>query len=650
MTQKTELLLAYLAKATGWVPADELADQLGVSTRSVRSYVTAVRTAAGPLEVIRSSTEGYRLDRSAYGRFLADGATGGSGGTPQDRLTHIVTRLTAAPGSLDVSELAQTLYVSDSTIEADLRRVRFLAEQSGLRLARQDGSVSLSGGEAQRRAMISRIFRAESQHGAFDLSEVETAFDVGDLRGFKTDVIAMLESAGYLVNEYGLDAVMVHVAIAVDRSRRGSVADGSEDLGPQQEELIAAVSELISAHFDAVLPRGELASLAVLLTTRVGTPANQAAPTRFAAQRAGSGGAGSGGAGSGGAVSERTVLRELVRRAEEEYLVDLDDEQFLVRLSLHVGNLVARSRANSPTRNPLARSIKTSYPLTYEVAVFLASEIQRTFNIAVNEDEIAFIALHIGSFLELRTNAERLTCTVVSPRYHDIAAQLSSRLANALGAELVIEAVVERSDVDWEDIDSELIVTTIPSKLHPERVVVVSPLATPADLDRVRLAGARIRRQRRRGRIKDELLRYFEEELFFRDVEAASEEAMIRFLGARMVAARVIDEEYIAEALRREQLSSTAFTELLAVPHAMTMTAKRTAIAIVLNSSPMPWGENRVNVIALVAFSAAGRTAFQTVFEQFVEVFSDPADVRGLLRGATDFGRFIEELVHLIDN
>ncbi|HEY4153493.1 MAG TPA: transcriptional antiterminator, partial [Pseudolysinimonas sp.] len=63
----------------------------------------------------------------------------------------------------------------------------------------------------------------------------------------------------------------------------------------------------------------------------------------------------------------------------------------------------------------------------------------------------------------------------------------------------------------------------------------------------------------------------------------------------------------------------------------------------------MQWGDNRVNVIALIAFSSSGRSSFQEVFDQFVEVFADRADVLGLIKRSTDFSTFIEELVHVID-
>jgi len=96
-------------------------------------------------------------------------------------------------------------------------------------------------------------------------------------------------------------------------------------------------------------------------------------------------------------------------------------------------------------------------------------------------------------------------------------------------------------------------------------------------------------------------------------------------------------------------MSSTAFTDNLAVPHAMSMSATQTSIAIVINDTPMAWGDNRVNVVALIAFSAAGRSTFQAVFDQFVEVFADRVEVQRLIKRSVDFASFIDELVHVMD-
>jgi len=344
------------------------------------------------------------------------------------------------------------------------------------------------------------------------------------------------------------------------------------------------------------------------------------------------------------------LIRQIVAQVSDEYLVELNDESFMVRLALHLGNLVARANDNSYSRNPLVRSIKTSYPMIYDVAVFMASQIQRAKSITMNDDEISYIALHIGSFLEREARREeRLTCAIVCPGYCDMHTILRERIESALGNELSVEIVVTRTDVDWRDFSTDLIITTIAAGGANDNVVVIQPFLTENDIENIRRAIARLRRHRRRAQIKDDLLLYFDQDLFLRNVTAGTEVDMIRLLGDRMVARGIIDDDYVRGAIERELMSSTAFTDMIAVPHAMVMSATKTSIAIAVNESPMAWGENRVNVIALIAFSSSGRASFQTVFDQFVEVFADRAEVLELIKRSTDFAAFIEELVHLID-
>lgn len=625
MADKSPMLLTYLSRSEGWTPASEIAEHLGVSTRTVRSYVTAVKVAAAPLDVILSSPDGYRLNRDAHAEYAARDRSSDVAGTPRERVTFLVTRLTHAGVELDVHDLAESLFVSSSTVEADLRQVRALAREAGLELVRDGDHVRLTGPDAGHRRIVSRLFSDEQAHGLVDLRRVQEAFGIDDLSGFKTDVMAVLERQGYAINEFGLDRVLLHTAIAVERSRGSSLADDA----PEPDEPVASdLDRLVVERFGTRLPAGELTALTTLLTTRAGT--------RLAARDE---------------VGEHVdVVRRIVDHAQEEFLVDLDDDAFLTRLGAHVGNLVIRARDGVGNPNPLARTIKSSYPLTYELAVFVAAEIQREFTITIGDDEIAYIALHIGSHLERRaTHGERLTCVLVSPGYHDIAELLERRILPALGDDAVIDRVLTRTDVDPADLHADLVISTVPWDVRPANVVIVQPLPTDADLDAVRGAITRIRRQRRRRAIADQLLLYFDDALFFRDLEARDAESVIRVLGERMQERGIIDDEYLAGVLDRERISSTAFTEWLAVPHALTMSAKRTAIAIALYEAPIPWGDGTVQVVALVAFSAKDRASFQTVFEQFVEVFSDRGDVQRLLRASHDFPSYIDELVRLID-
>ena len=138
-------------------------------------------------------------------------------------------------------------------------------------------------------------------------------------------------------------------------------------------------------------------------------------------------------------------------------------------------------------------------------------------------------------------------------------------------------------------------------------------------------------------------------ELFFTEPPGDDPESIIRGLGASLVAAGIVDDRYVEGALERERMSSTAFSDTLAMPHAMGLSATRTAIALALCPTPVAWGDARVSVVALIAFSPEGRARFQPLFDQFVDVFASRREVGELVRAGDDFASFIGELAQLIE-
>ncbi|PSL36729.1 BglG family transcriptional antiterminator [Labedella gwakjiensis] len=643
--ERQDRILAHLARASGWVTASELADALGVTPRSVRTYLARLRSRPGADDLVVSGPSGYRLDDDAYARFRRLERTIGSTETPRERSTRIIRALLAESAGVDVFALAQRLHVSDSTIEADLAKIRPIVADVDLQITRSGPIVSIAGAERDRRRLISRLFRDETAQARIDLDAVERAFASDSLSAFKTALLGELEARSYYVNDYGTDNVLLHIAIAVDRvSHDNRVPDDerptrSEDF--HGEEFPALLDGLVREHFGVTLGRGDAEYLGYLLSTRAVAPG--AEPEEQP---------------DGGETGRRRYLadeelervRRITARAGAEYAVDLEDDDFNTRLALHVHNLLERASDRSFSRNPLTRSIKTSYPMIYELAVFIARELRNLSGVEIDDDEIAYIAMHVGAHLQQEARREDLEPVVlVCPNYYDLQSVLRARIIASVGDVVAVDRVVTRSDVPWSSLGADLVLSTIEPPVPDDSVLVIGPFFGEADGDRVRRAVSRVRRSRRRSEIATELLEYFSPAFFVRNETAADEEAMIRRLGELMIADGAIDEDYLDGVVERERMSSTAFTDTLAVPHAMAMSAKRTAIAIAVNEHSMPWGEARVNVVALIAFSADGRARFQPVFDQIVEVFSGREDVQRIIKGSVDFPSFIDELVHTMD-
>jgi lichenan operon transcriptional antiterminator len=637
---RQDRLLAFLTRDGDWLTAAALADSLGVTPRSIRSYVTALNARVPSGSAVESGPLGYRAGTDAAAALRTN--SGADAATPRDRLHTVVRSLLSADDGIDVFETAEGLHVSPATLDADLARVRSLLGGTELTLERSASRARLRGTEMAQRRLLSRLAHDEMDAGSFDLEALRRTLGEGSVGAeafgpFKTELVAELGALGYFVNEYGIADVVMHIAIAADRVAHDRGLDGEGGpVQPAQAEVAAILERLADSHLGVRLGAGDLQHLSTLVLTRVVAPGT-AAPGEQARSRLD--------------PAVGSAVREVVQTAAAEFLVDIAHEDFILRLALHVQNLLHRSKEQAWSRNPLTKSLKSTYPMIFEVAVFIASGLQERLGIPLLDDEIAYIAMHVGGRLERsRRSDQLLTATIVCPGYYELHELLRSSVDRSLGQAIEVVGVETRVDPDWASIDTDLVLTTIEPGIAGDRFVRIQPFLTEADVDRVQTAAARIRRGRRLARLRSELEGYFVPSAFVRGLDGDSgEEAVIRKLGVLLVEEGVIDQDYLERAIQREQLSSTAFTDALAVPHAMGMTATRTAIAIGIADPSISWGEGRVQVVALVAFSETDREAFQTVFEQFVEVFSERDSVQRIVRRGTDFPAFLDELVAVID-
>ena len=632
--RRQEQLIGLLVRDEGWMPSTALADRLGVTPRSVRSYIAAINAEAEG--AVESGPAGYRADRSVLAGLRAKDSRPKT--APRDRLHALVRELLEASSGVDLYRAAERLHVSEATLEADLVRVRSLLHGTGLALKRSGPRLLLVGGELEQRRLVSTLAHAEMEHGYFDVEGMRRGAGIGAVDSsafgpFKSELAAELAEQGYYVNEFATADVVLHVAIAAERVSQGRAVEGTPvEPAEQQERIAQLLGRLSSRHFGVTLGRGDLNHLASLVLTRVVAPGGDPS-TQIALD-----------------PSVEAAVAEAVQRAAREYMVDIDHAVFVRRLSLHVQNLAHRAREQAWSRNPLTRSLKTAYPMIFQVAVSISDELSQVLEIPLRDDEIAYIAMHVGGQLERSRRAgEALTATIVSPGYYEMHELLRARIDKSLGSGIEVTRMETRVDPDWSSIDTDLVLTTIEPPTPDERTVHLPPFLTDQDMERISAAAGRRRRARRLARLRGELESYLDPSAFLRPLKAADEEDAIRQLAAPLRERGVIDQDYIERTIEREQLSSTAFTESLAVPHALKMTGTTTAVSLGIAEGSLPWGEGRVQVVALVAFSEEERSAFQTIFEQLVEVFNEPDSVQRLLRRGTDFASFLDELVAIID-
>ena len=80
-----------------------------------------------------------------------------------------------------------------------------------------------------------------------------------------------------------------------------------------------------------------------------------------------------------------------------------------------------RAQTRSFCKNPLVSEIHQSCPLIYDVSVQFSGIIREKTGITLDEDEIAYIVLHLGGALETQKElANRVPAVLYCPGYYNM--------------------------------------------------------------------------------------------------------------------------------------------------------------------------------------------------------------------------------------
>ncbi|OLS35412.1 transcription antiterminator [Bacillus sp. MRMR6] len=637
--EREKEIVQFLLNKNDWVKADILAKQFSVSTRSIRKYINEINENTSPSLLIISSNLGYQINESVYHGLLRENPTETPRGlTPLERLYYLLKQSFTHSEGMDIFDVSEEIYVSTSTIEGDLKKAKSLLGKFNLSFKRDGDLIILSGLEQDKRKLMSHIFYEETKDHFLRIGSIQAAFGY-DLKDFKDELIKVLSSYNLYINEYTIGNILLHIVIATERvSQHRTISEENIKALTNTKEYQAAleIAKLIKSKFGTTFEGAELNYLTILLISKATILSYDNLNNENLGEY----------------IEQRYIhlVNEIIQKVKEYYLVDMYGDEFLIKFILHIRNLINRARHNYLSKNPLTKQIKSSYPLIYDLAVFISNEIQKKENIQINEDEIAYIAFHIGAFLERQKALEyKITCTVICPEYYNMHIPMLKRIEDSFGEQIEISRVITKIDSDFEQIDSELIITTVHfPKITEHEMVHLNPFILEEDIQKIQQGITKINKKRSRTKLKNHLISLFDPHLFQHNIYLNNEFEIIRFLGDKLVQLGFIENRGIDDIIERERMSSTSFNNNVAVPHSMQMNAVKSAISIVLNDKPVNWGNHSVQIIALIALNKDERSIFRDIYDSFIKILSDPENVHLLLKSKT-YDQFINNLLLLME-
>ena len=636
MKPKIIKLIRILSDYTEFVTASSLAANMDVSTRSIKSYIQEINSVYP--EAIESSREGYRIDKQAARRILEESGTH-IPQSSQERIVYIINSLIKSDTSVNTYDLCDEMFISYSTIKNDLQAVKSKLRKYDLQLNNNHDNLTVSGLEKNKRRLLSSILYDESNVNFVNLETIQNIFPEIEIELIKDSLLEIFDRFHYFVNDYSLINLVLHITIAIDRSRNRNVnTEDIRDMPPissHEYELARNIARKIEEDFRLEYNQAEVYELALLLISRATAIDYQSITVSnledFITPEC------------------LALVKELISDVNSFYYIDLTEPEFLIRFALHIRNLLQRSKNNYFSRNPLTEEIKTSCPLIYDVSVCLSSTIKERTGISINDDEIAYIAFHLGSTLEAQKNlSEKVTAALYCPSYYDTNVKLTDTINRHFSSELLITNIFTEERELEKTGKNDLVLSTVPlNSVIQLPLLQISPFFTEKDVQSLRRQLTEIKTNKRRKQFREYLEYLIVPEFFERRDDLTDYDQVVRHMVEKMVSMGYVDEDFEQDIRAREQLSATAFQDF-AIPHAMKMRAHKTGINVLISDTPVKWGDKQVRIVLMLCFNRDERFIFNEIFEPLTMVLSSRENVKRLVT-AGDYQEFIGMLAGFME-
>ncbi len=637
MKSKCTELIKVMLDHGNCMTANHLAGVLNVSERSIKSYIAEINYYEKGL--IASSRKGYSID-SLKAQKVLDNSVKKLPQTSKERVNYIITKIITNDANgdkkTDLYELADELYVSFETIKKDLYKVKNRLLEFDLVISPANSYISLEGEELDKRKLLSLILYEEFSSNVMSLDIIKREFPDYDLELLQSLIQEECKKYHYFINDYALLHLVLDIIIGMDRIKKARTFGRSRNegkyFGIREQELARNIAAGIERNFQICYNSIELEELTIILISHL-------MKVDFNTLRSDN--------------IENVVGKECVRIVEEirellkkAYFIDTNNQDFIVKFTLHIKNLMTRMVHGYMTKNPLLEHIKNTCPLIFECAVEVADRLKEVTKYEINEDEIAYIALHIGGNLENRKSKRNIiSCIILFPQYYDFSNKILEILKEHYGERLEINTVITSIDEVKKAEKADLIISTIQvfETIRMEWVM-ITPFLSDRDFKSIDDRIQKINLRKKKAGLKKHLMQISNPKFFYKNQEFKNKQEAVRFMTDIMKLEGYVNDTCYGDIFDRENQASTAFGHI-AVPHSMKMNANKTGMFVLLNEKkPLEWDSHLVSIVLLFAINEDERAIFHDVYDNLIVLLLEKNNA-SKVTGCNTYIEFIEAVV-----
>ncbi len=296
------------------------------------------------------------------------------------------------------------------------------------------------------------------------------------------------------------------------------------------------------------------------------------------------------------------LLEHILSYINDSYHYNLKQDMKLRQdMLIHISSMLSRIKYQIRTFNPILHEIKQYYPFAYDITLSALANIHKFTDVEMTEDEISYLAIHIGVALERNYSAgyERLVqILLVSELGNATMRMIESKINRDFPHILINRTLSYREYEQLTNIEEDFVVSTVRLTEKDKQIVKIAPFPTPYQLEQL-------------GRLSmvDRTMpyiieRFFNEKFFLIIDKPMTQSELFQMVCQRLEEFGYVGQDFYPSVVERESIVSTLIGENIAIPHSVGLLAKKTVVTTILAPDGIEWNKNEIaHVIFLLAIS-----------------------------------------------
>lgn len=607
LNKRQMYIVDILNDSGGWLTGKEMASVLNVTDRTIRSDIEVINAYFDCVLIEANRRLGYHIDEKLLSKQNIE-TKEVIPQTSHERCIWLIQELLFKSKEVNLIQLQDRVFVSGYSIDNDLKKIRkIMSDYSSLKLVRSKNHVRIEGDESDKRQLYKQLLAEETQGNFMNLNSIAHLWSSFDLLEVKDIFEDVCEKENFHIRDEIFPMIMIHAGISIERIIHHNYVKTScidKKLKESQEYIVAhEFFKTVSQNMHIEMVDDEVNLFTLLLLGK--SSHNYREPTD---------------------VNVDDLIDKVILKMKEYFDIDFSkDWDLKVGLSTHVESLLERQKNHVQVTNLYLKEIKRKYPLVFDMAIHAGEVISEYTKTPINENELAFIALHLGAANERVNAKERYHALAIIPHNQMLSKPCVDKLNSRFEERMEVTKTLgffEEKEV--QSYDPDLIITTAPLK-HNLTIptVQISLFVNYEDESKV----FQTLNQLDKNRYHDDFVALIKElirkDLFHVKEAYESSTDVIEYLCNELIHKGLASEEYKEDVLKRESVSATSFVYGFAVPHSIAVSTKESCISTMILKKPVQWGGFEVKLIVLLAIRETDNQLLKLFFDWLSNMVTD---------------------------